>query len=552
MLELEPSFAFVLDFLADPTFNLAQTDNFLSALSYSERRIKTEEEFDLYSGFCQQALRLGILPDEAIYNLICRLPTITTFDPCQKAAYARSLAFYRMVWKSITECSVFTVPDLSGRTLNALLCHVSVSPFTPETRSFGIEIISKMSVPQLSASATGFTQFMRLWIREWRDHKALPSSEASQMQPIPHLAQFLDCLDASIANRLLIATMRSIQLDTKKNDSLTWIPRRQMYPLIAAIKQSLIVGQADEVWHQIGETLVAAKSYKLVAPYLSKLPAKDTCDFFLRHWVKEDLHKSTKKSSALVLEEIQQSYDHFFSVRENVNPYALMMFAMRQHEPNSSRFLHPLFRLLRSAGKQRAVIETINDLLKLGWHVSSKIVSHELNTIGGSEPLLALKLNHTYLRAGLEHSPQFVVAMVEHPDIPTWKVLDLLFRQPVSPNKDKMASLLGEVALAFARSEHLTPRAAFQNAMRCYRHLRCKYNLQPDSQMTRAMTLAGVTRYLLAGKWVSTVKLVRILQEVRKVEGEDVAQNLDELVYHWRSFIVSEMQKNGNKSWRER
>jgi len=313
-----------------------------------------------------------------------------------------------------------------------------------------------------------------------------------------------------------------------------------------------LAGRADEVWHQIKETLATARSYKLVAPYLAQLSTKDTCDFFLQHWIKEDLQRSTKRISDLVLKEIQQSYDHFFSVRENISPYALMMFAMRQHEPNSSRFLHPLFRLLRTAGKQQAVIDTLNDLLKFGWRVSPKTVSLELNIIGGNDPTLALKLDRTYLRAGLEDSPQFVLAMVEHPDIPTWKVLDLLFKQPVSPNKDKMASLLGNVALAFARSEHLTPRVAFLNAMRCFRHLRSKYNVQADSQMTRALTQAGITRYLLAGKWVSTMKLVRILQEVRKVEGEDVAQNLDELVYQWRGFIINEMRKNGCGPWEKR
>ncbi|KAI9823596.1 MAG: hypothetical protein M1832_002377 [Thelocarpon impressellum] len=111
-------------------------------------------------------------------------------------------------------------------------------------------------------------------------------------------------------------------------------------------------------------------------------------------------------------------------------------------------------------------------------------------------------------------------------------------RVPVAASR---IALVHTMATTYARAGHLRPRLAYRYVMHCYKYLHSRgAPLQP--LMSRALTLAGVTRPLQDGEWVSTVKLRFVLDKVRALEGAEAAQRLDELVFVWRGEVVAEGQ----------
>lgn len=59
-------------------------------------------------------------------------------------------------------------------------------------------------------------------------------------------------------------------------------------------------------------------------------------------------------------------------------------------------------------------------------------------------------------------------------------------------------------------------------------------------EMTRALVMAGIIKGLKQRQWVSPIQVGWILEKVREVEGEEVAQGVEEIVYQWREKLVLE------------
>lgn len=58
--------------------------------------------------------------------------------------------------------------------------------------------------------------------------------------------------------------------------------------------------------------------------------------------------------------------------------------------------------------------------------------------------------------------------------------------------------------------------------------------------MTRALVTAGIIKGLKQRKWVSSRQVSWILEKVKEVEGEEVAQGVEEIVYEWREKLMLE------------
>ncbi|GAB7356138.1 hypothetical protein MBLNU459_g6734t1 [Dothideomycetes sp. NU459] len=94
-------------------------------------------------------------------------------------------------------------------------------------------------------------------------------------------------------------------------------------------------------------------------------------------------------------------------------------------------------------------------------------------------------------------------------------------------------NLIHQMAYALACSPHLTSPQAFRRVQDCLHYLEDRKAPLSDL-MSRALVTAGVTRYLQAGEWVSTARFTWILPYVRRLEGDDVADTLDQVTFQWR------------------
>lgn len=110
--------------------------------------------------------------------------------------------------------------------------------------------------------------------------------------------------------------------------------------------------------------------------------------------------------------------------------------------------------------------------------------------------------------------------------------------------KDEHIDLVHKCAYAFATSEHLRPRTAFRRVWECYRFLRLRQApIKP--LLSRAMVKAGISRPLKESERLSQTQVKYVINVVNKVEGPNVAKELDRLTWEFWGRTL-------NRQWKQR
>ena len=104
----------------------------------------------------------------------------------------------------------------------------------------------------------------------------------------------------------------------------------------------------------------------------------------------------------------------------------------------------------------------------------------------------------------------------------------LLFKQPLTQEHMDLVHL---VAYAWAKSPHIPPRVAFRRVWECYRFLQDR-GAPLSRLLSRALVRSGISRYLREGKPLAKTQVQYILSIVDRIEGEDVAKQLDKMVFY--------------------
>lgn len=178
-----------------------------------------------------------------------------------------------------------------------------------------------------------------------------------------------------------------------------------------------------------------------------------------------------------------------------------------------------------------AVIESLLDTDNAGWAACVFRSREDIRLSSCPELLLALA------RSGCA-SPTSLFEMLNRPE-PANSIPVRDRSYPTNTISLDRAALVEELAFAHATSQNTTPRKAFRRVWECYRYLRDRRT--PFSALiSRAFVHAGVTRYLQASAWVSTVRFDYILEFVRELEGKQVADQIDQLVFVWRNKVCLE------------
>jgi hypothetical protein len=100
----------------------------------------------------------------------------------------------------------------------------------------------------------------------------------------------------------------------------------------------------------------------------------------------------------------------------------------------------------------------------------------------------------------------------------------------------EMLEFVGNMAITFAWSKTRPSRVALRNVMQCADILRV-HNAPLTRDITKAFTHAGLTRQLVNGRFVSLARLKWTLSLIEWVEGTEVAETVDEVIYHCRDAL---------------
>ncbi|THY42906.1 hypothetical protein D6C99_07276 [Aureobasidium pullulans] len=154
--------------------------------------------------------------------------------------------------------------------------------------------------------------------------------------------------------------------------------------------------------------------------------------------------------------------------------------------------------------------------------------------------------NRPRARQWISDIPELLLTLIDTYPVRSEFIFDVLNRSEYSnslpknlrwvlqnPLSEEMVQLVHQAAYAMAKSPLLSSRMALRRVEDCRNYLEDR-KAPLSSLMSRALVYAGVTRPLREGVWLSTEKFKNILSVVRNLEGDEVADRLDEAAFTLR------------------
>ena len=236
--------------------------------------------------------------------------------------------------------------------------------------------------------------------------------------------------------------------------------------------------------------------------------------------------------------------------------YLEMVRKARVYSPALLRdFLPRLLSDLRGSNLPRDAANIVRYLRDREFVVDIQVMANEVLEYCKVDALSALIIFLAWRKLRLSHCPGFMEAVIADPNIGHGTIFNVFYRdsENLIPTKrsqreqsplaltPEQARTLHEMAMAFASVVHLAPAQAFRRVYRCFAHFKGTEE-GAGARLSQAMVLSGVIRYLEAGRWVSTTRLIHILNIVREFEGPEIADEVDRLVYEWRGEVINSPQ----------
>lgn len=555
----------IIQFFEEPRLNSSNAQNIAIFVQGHMPQLSETDAQLLYSWIKNQ-IALGLLRGVEILLLLDKLSSSNGSINQNQA-----LGISRSIFEGLCSSTIFDFHGVEPEILNALLASISQGPRSLERTSLGIAIMGKSSPSQLTAvklMKSGITSFLKFSIIPRNSDGHLEALNVNSASKILLLLQSSptsrDINIVASASRALLAC-REV---TRSGDSLlfenlkTWWRLLERYGLISRPCKS-------DQWLRVERVLAYSNVDEILAPYLRTINDEEKGLFVLRHWFLPEIDNEYTYTPGK-RHDLEDTYRA--KLRLLRGPYIIILLkSLGKHFRRHSKWIRPLFTLLRELGRSSTILNIVRISQTLKQPIPRSIIAEEISHQATSHPHIAFMLFKTTPNLPLEVCPIIADIMIRnrapifefatihklrHSRSPYLSHPATSFREPknifapfdrmslppcdYSDIRQSRADLLSRIALAFAESPHYRPRAAFREVYRCYR-IHKWYMLGPLSVgMTRALVIAGIVKGLKQRQWVSSKQVSWILEKVREVEGEEVAQGVEEIVYKWREKLLLE------------
>ncbi len=557
----------LIQFLEDSLLNAPEAQNLHSLLQWQMQQESDKCGSERLHRWIKRQVSLGLLRGPELSLLLDKLSSANETVNLQRA-----LSFSQTIFEGLCSSTAFAVHDVDPSVLSALLTAASSSLMSPNGRSLGIAVMERSSPSQLQHMKSAISSFLkRCLLPPDGDHtvQRLDSDTVSKMlkllQRAPISLEFT--VIASVSRALL--TCREPQ---SSNRSIVLKNLNSWWSLLQSIGTLKLLSRSDE-WVTV-ERRLARKQVEILALYLRLLDDEQICCFLLRNWfIPEIYHENFRSFGSR--HPIEERFGHHLSLTDltRVSPFVTMLQCLGSELPASSKWILPLFSLLRVLERSSIILEIVKLSQELELSpISRTAIVVEISEQAKLNPHIAYRLFSCIPNIPLEACPAVARVIIRNPRfdpytahqyrltrqksltlsslfVPNPVTLDRGFRG-IYPKREhpqireSRVRLFEHMAIAYAEAPHLHPRVAYRNVLWCHRLFKW-YCLGPLSvDMSRALVVAGVVRQLQECKWVSTMKVRWILGVVRAVEGEEVAGQLDEMIYAWRTQVVKETSRN--------
>lgn len=509
-----------------------------------------------------------------------------------QASVAQNLhAWYQRIWAAVS--ASFVAPhdrkteDEVRQQLVVAICSSRSS--SRQLLSLAIKIHKQCQIRGQLSTNGNIAHYLARWAQHYVTH-ALPEKESDSNAPLAGPMEWDDLIDSlsprnsgsilSSATVMLINNVCGrVRMETDVRSFLnSWLSSLARCQHMARLYSN--------EWRDVFTLLGQHFDPSDFPSYFKTLSATDAAKIILQHWVCPMLAADNKRlhSTRKVISKGRVRFDlsHFkhpsphpavpvprddqirrisiaFEERlaryiEQVPavtaPFVAVAAVVANHGQPYAYFLEEVFRLLTQYSTPRHLYTLSMNLIREGVRLPTNsalfIMDHFTRTGNAG---YALRIFEASPHIWASQCPDLIAALIAKGRIHTLKIFSILNRpeffnsvpgalrtRPTNALSDERVRAVEVVAFSLAQSPHMNPREAFRAVHDCYRYLRDR-DAPLSPLLSRALVLAGVVRPLQAGLWVSTIKFRWILHWVRILEGEDVAQRLDELAYALRERV---------------
>lgn len=546
LLEKKFELGTLVEFLDDSSLNAPEARNLQSLITWL---IKTNAELNVTRPFLKwikQSISLGMFSEEEILQVAMITSRLRLYNEADRENMTRSLLI--TVFEGLLGSSILKIPNLEAHTLDTLLRCISDRPSDVTLQNLGVTVIKSMDESQLRAIRLGIPSFLQSWIL-CRPTSTVEQHETFLPYRITELFKLLGWLPDKIARLGIVnASMRIIHPAHFSIGHSSLIENLTVWwsALFKSELFHILDGSAE--WESVKRGL-AGGDVDILASYLQAMDDREKSLFIVDQWfrIQRIKQRFTRRGTSRKMEK----FEALNRANSSTSPFVNMLQMLRYyHIQVPEERMARLLTLLRELGKSDTIVEVIKYKEMVRSRVKAKTIASAVNDDLYINPRQAYHMFDSYPMLSLEKVPALAESMIVNPYLHPNTALYFRHRRqkvaarsfPTDPHlPDQPGSrlhLLQRMCLAYALAPHLPPRLALRKIHECYITIKRERLGIISSDITQALVQVGIIRPLLDITWVSTIKLRWILGIVRQVEGEEVADEIDQVVYEWRGIVV--------------
>ena len=543
----------LINFLETSKLNLTGAQNLLYLLATQSKSTITKlEDLGTLCRWLSRQMRLGLLPSVEVLSVLEAIAR----NKDDKFITVSSESLYRTVFEGIASSPAVYTHWHSPRfqAFNAFLVSTPPGALSWATQNLGVEIIRSLQTTIDAPIKASLDLFLESWCVS-SDLEVADDGHAGALGG--RASRFLDMLQR-MPRYWLLRTIRARQWRFLEKffataDGTSGFLNHWNSPVETSFLKDL--------WPRL-EVYLAGKKPAVLAKYLQTMDHRAKCGFLIRHWYGAELGvliaDSRRALKPLLSSHLEARFETSLQENPERSPFINLLQALRalDHYPRAREQIL-LFRLLHALNMPGTILALVASSQQMHMHFNARVIKAEiLHNLSIGKHRIAYRIFQVYHHLPLEHVPELAEAIIRRPNLHPDAALRYRccrqkrlgrtkeFERDRSFLDNLRVELLNRMALAYAKAPHLHHGRAFRKVHACYLMLRSEHlPLRPD--LIRAMTHAGVIRYLQAGEWVSTARFTWILNLVRQVEGQDVAHKLDRLVWDWRGEVLDHRRRQG-------
>lgn len=568
----------IMDFMLDPTLNVAESRHATHLLSKLSKRMLSLQEFTAAKKLIEACLRLGLVAEDEFSDLISAAfkcvenvteSTIGIDKTVGSEDSAESLI--HTIWRGFNACRIRSTP---AHIAELILIHMPRSRSLAELRFELLQHAYPVSKPAKDSDR------MATCLAAWATETWL-SPEAKMNASL--LVDVLEDLRPTNISSKSLVRATELLLDNAMSAASDIAATQRRNLLIEGWLICLRKALAMRVWIPVLEKITAMTdiSPMELPSFFAGVPRKHfVCEALLQWWLpKLPKYRRVDSLRAMSLsykdqvealetdglenaEVMYQALSDFRTLhQESRSEYETDMFAfllITLHRLKLQTIINQelILGLCEQLYGAKAVAQVCKQAREAGVYIFSHPVADLINRIAVDQPRVALWL---YKARQCRHLdlPKVLTSMINDGvhSVEIFQILaDPMDGQYYVNNKDRVnpkqvftqarAELIYLCAEAFSRQRQSSPRVRFRNVYLCYRYL-CAREMPIPSAISRALVRAGITNYLQAGLAVGKTQVTWVLRVVEKVEGAETARVLDALINAWITSVYAAWNKRG-------